>query len=65
MNPNNLPLDVIKNSTDVVCECGCPYYDQAVVVKRLSAIISPSGKTEIVPVGIFVCRACSTPLNME
>ena len=44
---------------DIVCEnCGGKYFRQVQAFKRLSALLSPSGKEQIVPIPSFRCDDC-------
>mgnify|MGYP003115450012 FL=1 len=44
---------------DIVCEsCECKYFRQVNAFKRVSALISPSGKEQIVPIPTFRCDDC-------
>jgi DNA-directed RNA polymerase subunit RPC12/RpoP len=44
---------------DIVCEqCGSKYFRQVQAFKRLNALISPTGKEQIVPVPVFRCDEC-------
>ena len=44
---------------DIVCEeCGGKFFRQVQAFKRLSALISPTGKEQIVPVPSFRCDDC-------
>ena len=44
---------------DIACEqCGCKYFRQVNAFKRLSALVSPTGKEQIVPVPTFRCDEC-------
>ena len=44
---------------DIVCEqCGGKYFRQVNAFKRLSALLSPTGKEQIVPVPSFRCDDC-------
>ena len=44
---------------DIVCEkCGGKYFRQVSAFKRLSALISPTGKEQVVPVPTFRCDDC-------
>ena len=39
---------------DMVCEnCGCQFFRQVHAFKRVSALVSPTGKEQIVPVPTF------------
>lgn len=52
----NVDLSMAK---DVVCEgCGNYSFEQVVLMKRLSALMSPTGKEGIVPIPVFACNAC-------
>ncbi|MBC8306743.1 MAG: hypothetical protein H8E55_64665 [Pelagibacterales bacterium] len=52
----NLKADDLK---DVVCEeCGSKYFRQVQSFKKLSALVSPTGKEQIVPVPTFRCDDC-------
>tara|TARA_R110002167_G_scaffold129403_1_gene312338 strand:+ start:1192 stop:1437 length:246 start_codon:yes stop_codon:yes gene_type:complete len=44
---------------DITCdECGGKVFRQASMFKRLSALISPTGKEQIVPIPVFRCDDC-------
>ena len=44
---------------DIACEnCGCKYFRQVHAFKRISALQSPTGKEQIVPVPTFRCDEC-------
>ena len=44
---------------DIECEnCGCKYFRQVNAFKRISALVSPTGKEQIVPVPTFRCDEC-------
>lgn len=48
-----------EDMKDIVCEnCGSKYFRQVNAFKRLSALVSPSGKEQIVPVPTFRCDDC-------
>ena len=48
----------IIESPNIVCKCGNKVFIQAVVLKKISALISPSGKEEIVEIPVYVCSKC-------
>jgi len=44
---------------DIICAaCDGKVFRQASMFKRLSALISPSGKEQIVPIPVFRCDDC-------
>lgn len=49
----------IINSPNVVCpKCGSKTFQEVVVLKKVSAILSPSGKEELYPIPAFICSKC-------
>jgi ribosomal protein S27AE len=41
--------------------CGSYFFKEVSVLKKLSALLSPTGKDEIVPLPIWVCEKCGEP----
>lgn len=52
-----LPFD-INSLPWVECSCGGKIFDSGVMVKKVSAILSPSGREEIIPADIIICKSC-------
>ena len=51
-------IDFSKTS-EICCEnCGGKYFRQVNAFKRVSALVSPTGKEQIVPVPSFRCDDC-------
>ena len=49
----------LSQAATMECEnCGCKAFKQTLMLKKLSALMSPSGQEAIVPVGVFACEAC-------
>lgn len=49
----------LSQAQDVVCaSCGNYTFEEVVLMKRLSAIVSPTGKEAVVPIPTFACNAC-------
>ena len=60
-----LQIDLSKTDTIVCEECGNASFIQAFFLKRVSALVSPTGKEAIVPMQVFSCGNCGTiPKNM-
>lgn len=59
------PLQIDPNQLeDVGCkECGCLLFESAVRMKRISAIQSPTGKSELIQLQVNVCRDCGTEVD--
>ena len=52
-------VDLSKADTIKCDDCGNYLFITAHVIKRLSAIISPTGQEALIPVAAFACEACS------
>ena len=51
INPNDLE--------DVVCEeCGSQCFEPTFLFKKLSAVLSPTGKETLIPLQIYRCQDC-------
>ena len=58
-------LDISKADTIVCEECGNASFIQAFFLKKISALVSPTGKESIVPIQVFTCGSCGkVPQNM-
>ena len=58
--PPSAQLNIkMSDLTDICCEnCGSKFFRQVSAFKKLSALISPSGKEQVVPVPVFRCDEC-------
>ena len=53
---NNIDL---THATTLECEeCKCKGFKQTLMLKKLSALVSPNGQESIIPVAIFCCEKC-------
>ena len=50
--------DMLRNSPSIVCDCGGFIFTEKLFFKKISAIMSPSGKEEVAPMPIIVCESC-------
>jgi hypothetical protein len=63
-NQQQLRVD-LSQTTDVVCsECQSTLFVQAYQMKRLSALVSPTGQEALIPISTFCCKACGN-INPE
>tara|TARA_R110002020_G_scaffold213813_1_gene420791 strand:- start:636 stop:884 length:249 start_codon:yes stop_codon:yes gene_type:complete len=63
----DMPQQIDINDTEtIICEeCGNASFIQSFFLKRVSALVSPTGKEAIVPIQVFACGNCGTiPKNM-
>ena len=60
MNNDNVNMNInVSELPDVVCEkCGNPTFRQAVLLKKVSAVMSPNGKVNFLPMPVFECSNC-------
>ena len=55
------PLDNVDltHAKTMECEeCKCKGFKQTLMLKKLSALVSPNGQESIVPVAAFACESC-------
>ena len=51
-------LDLGK-TTEICCEkCGNKTFKQTLLIRKLSALVSPNGQETIVPMQVFACESC-------
>lgn len=60
MDPNMpTPNFDISLAADIVCErCGNYTFQEALLMKKVSALVSPTGKEGVVPIPTFICATC-------
>jgi len=59
--PTGNPMDNIDltHAKDIVCEkCQGKGFKQTLMLKKLSALLSPTGQEAIIPVAAFACESC-------
>ena len=62
MNQNNMGQIDLSKTTPVACEnkgCDSTIFQQAIEIRKMSALISPNGQAAIIPVQTFVCLKCN------
>jgi hypothetical protein len=53
-----LSPEILRNASTVRCECGGAVFKELFMIKKLSALISPSGREEIIPINLIICEKC-------
>ena len=49
----------IKSTAEVNCEsCGCNSFIEAMLLRRVSALLTDTGKEGFLPIQVFACSAC-------
>mgnify|MGYP003126563439 FL=1 len=58
--PPSLDNIDLTHAKDLECEeCGCRGFKQTLMLKKLSALVSPNGQEAMIPVQGFACEKCS------
>lgn len=55
----------IKDSPAKECECGCKFFQNAVTVHVVSALLSPTGQELMATAPVLVCMECKKPLVLN
>ena len=52
-------LDIERKTSSIKCEkCENPTFKQSLLLRKLSALVSPNGQETLVPVQVFACEKC-------
>ena len=58
--PQAQPKVDLSTAETMKCEqCGSTLFNTAFIIKRISAIVSPTGQEAIVPIQVYSCDGCS------
>jgi hypothetical protein len=59
-HPQQQTINVdLSKADDIKCKkCECPYFIEAIRVKRLSVLMSPTGREEYVNIPTLLCASC-------
>ena len=65
MPQKQVQIDISKADTITCDDCGNASFIQAFFLKKISALMSPTGKEALIPMQVFSCGNCgSIPKNM-
>ena len=54
----------VNDAADLTCpSCGGLYFKPLMRVKKVSALVSPTGKEAMLPVQVIACSNCDTVVN--
>ena len=49
----------VSQTTEMKCdECGNNTFKQTMMLRKMSAIVSPTGEETIIPMAVFACEKC-------
>lgn len=57
--PTKITEELLKKSEMLKCQCGGMIFRHSYVFKKISMIISPTGKEELMPIEVMVCEKCN------
>ena len=55
--------DMMQSFKTLTCDCGGQLFQSGIVIKKISALISPTGKEEMYPLEVLVCMNCNKVPN--
>jgi len=55
---NQLNVDISQTQPVTCEECGHPYFEQGLILRKASGILTGTGKPSYIPIPIFNCREC-------
>ena len=54
-----LSASAMETALDISCEkCGNKYFTEVTAIKKISALVSPTGKEILVPIPVLACADC-------
>jgi hypothetical protein len=56
--PPHQELDLTKADTESCDKCGNYLFIHSFIIKKISAIMSPTGKESLIPVQVYSCGNC-------
>ncbi len=60
----NQPMLDINSTQSIECqECGGLFFDQTFILRKVSMLYTNTGKDEPLPIPVFICHDCHTPLK--
>lgn len=51
-------IDITQTSATTCNSCGKEAFQEAVILRKISALLSPTGKEGFVPIQVFACISC-------
>ena len=56
--PDQVQINLNDTESVLCTSCDGAFFDHVFIMKRLSALISPTGKKTMVPIQLFKCHSC-------
>lgn len=55
---HQINLDLNQTSGVTCEECGNPFFNQAMVIRKASGFLTGTGKPTLIPIPVFTCTKC-------
>jgi predicted nucleic-acid-binding Zn-ribbon protein len=55
---HNMNVDLSQTAAVTCDECGGSYFEQALIIRKVSALLTGQGKPGFIPIPIFKCSKC-------
>ena len=53
------PQIALQDTKAVKCEkCGCEFFEQGLILREVSALMTGTGQPGIIPIPVFICSEC-------
>lgn len=56
---------IVMEQPDYVCDCGCNNFKEVLRVKKISALLSPTGREALIPYEVLVCNKCEKEIDLK
>jgi hypothetical protein len=60
----SVPKSVLEQP-DYRCECGSDTFKELLKVKKISPILSPTGREALIPYEVLVCNKCEKNIDLN
>jgi hypothetical protein len=60
----SVPKAVLEQP-DYKCECGSDTFKELLKVKKISALLSPTGREALIPYEVLVCNKCEKEIDLK
>lgn len=63
MQPQQIQVDLSK-TTGITCQnCGSHFFDQTILIRKISRLLTGSPEDQMTLVPVFICKECKQPLK--
>lgn len=55
----------LKDTKELLCPCGHNHFREVISLREVSALITGTGKAEIIPAAVVICDKCGKPFEQS